>query len=146
MINPGRTIPLSLDVYAGIGNFLFSSTRYEFIEGDTLSQNHVARVSEFLYMIGSGISYDLNNYFLISMDISLKQCQNDRVDLTVKAADFDYYTYLNLTKMLETSVAWFSQNAVTWDKDEEGMMDDIRQVFEIHQALNEGTQFPYHVE
>ena len=57
-----------------------------------------------------------------------------------------YYTYLNVTKMVETSVAWFSQNAITWDKDEEGMIDDIRQVFEIHQALNEGSQFPYYVE
>lgn len=57
-----------------------------------------------------------------------------------------HYTYLSLTRMLETSAAWFNQNAVTWDKEQEGMMDDIRQVFEIHQALNEGAQFPYYVE
>jgi hypothetical protein len=57
-----------------------------------------------------------------------------------------YYTYLSLTRMLETSAAWFSQNVVTWDQAQAGMMDDIKQLFEIHQGLNEGAQFPYHVE
>ena len=54
--------------------------------------------------------------------------------------------HTDLSRMLETSAAWFDQNAVIWDKEELGMIEDIRQVFEIHQALNNGAQFPYHVE
>ena len=48
--------------------------------------------------------------------------------------------------MLETSVAWFDQNAVIWDVEEENMIEDLKKVYEIHQALNEGAQFPYYVE
>ena len=54
-----------------------------------------------------------------------------------------YYTYLSLSRMLETSTVYFEQNALIWD---EGMVEEIRQVFEIHQTLNKGAQFPYHVE
>lgn len=57
-----------------------------------------------------------------------------------------YYVYLNLSTMLATSVAWFDQNAVIWDNEEQGMIEDLQKVFEIHQALNEGAQFPYYVE
>ena len=57
-----------------------------------------------------------------------------------------YYTYLSLSRMLETSAVYFEQNAVIWDKEQEGMVEEIRQVFKIHQILNKGTLFPYHVE
>ena len=57
-----------------------------------------------------------------------------------------YYVYLNLSKMLETSVVWFNQNAVTWDKEQQGMKEDLKKVFEIHQTINEGADFPYYVE
>jgi hypothetical protein len=56
------------------------------------------------------------------------------------------YAYSSLTKMLETSATWFNQSAVTWDSDQQGMNEDLQTLFEIHQALNEGAQFPYHVE
>ena len=57
-----------------------------------------------------------------------------------------YYTYLSLTRMLETAAAWFDQGAVFWDNESWGLGDDIKEVFAIHQKLNEGAHFPYHVE
>ena len=57
-----------------------------------------------------------------------------------------YYTYLSLTRMLETAAAWFQQGAVFWDNESWGLGDDIKEVFAIHQKLNEGAHFPYHVE
>ncbi len=60
--------------------------------------------------------------------------------------DEAFYVFLNLTKMLETSAVWFGQPAVTWDNEQQGMEEDSRKVFEIHQMLNEGTQFSYHIE
>ena len=56
------------------------------------------------------------------------------------------YAYSSLTKMLETSATWFNRNAVTWNSDQQGMEEDLKMLFEIHQALNEGAQFPYYVE
>ena len=55
------------------------------------------------------------------------------------------YAYVNLTKMLETSAIWFNQSAVIWDNDQQGMNEDLKALFEIHQALNEGARFPYSV-
>ena len=56
------------------------------------------------------------------------------------------YTYLSLTRMLETAAAWFNQGAVFWDNESWGLGDNIKEVFAIHQRLNEGAHFPYHIE
>jgi len=53
------------------------------------------------------------------------------------------YTYTSLSAMLETSAAYLERGAVVWDG---GMVEDIRRVFEIHQELNPGAQFPYFVK
>ena len=53
------------------------------------------------------------------------------------------YAYVSLSAMLETSAAYLERGAVVWDETEGGMVEDIRQVFEIHQELNPGTLFPY---
>ena len=54
--------------------------------------------------------------------------------------------YTSLTKMLETSAAWFKKRAVTWDARQEAMQEDLKRLLEIHQDLNEDARFPYHVE
>lgn len=56
------------------------------------------------------------------------------------------YTYLSLTRMLETSAAYYDQGAVYWDSESWGLGDNIKEVFSIHQKLNSGAHFPYHVE
>jgi len=57
-----------------------------------------------------------------------------------------YYTYVSLTRMMETSAAYYDQGAVFWDSESWGLGDDIKEVFSIHQTMNEGAHFPYHVE
>ena len=88
--------PFKLDAFAGIGNFLFESTKEEFIEGEYFISNHSSRVPEFLFLLGTGLSYDLSPRISLSTEISIKQCQNDKVDIVVKGLDYDYYSYLNL--------------------------------------------------
>ena len=56
------------------------------------------------------------------------------------------YAYTSLTKMLQTAAELFAQKAVIWDVDNEGMSEDMKAVYEIHQRLNEGAQFPYYVD
>lgn len=57
-----------------------------------------------------------------------------------------HYTYISLTRMLETAALWLNQGAVFWDSLSGGMGNNIHEVFRIHQELNVGAQFPYHVE
>lgn len=94
--NAKRLSNLRFELYAGVGNFLFNSTRYEYIEGTTNVYETKARVPEFLYLIGTSLSYDISTKMAISADFSLRQCQNDKVDDMVVNDDFDYYSYLNI--------------------------------------------------
>jgi hypothetical protein len=48
--------------------------------------------------------------------------------------------------MMETSAAWYKQNAVHWTSERQALEDDLKRVFEIHQELNEEADFPYAVE
>ena len=57
-----------------------------------------------------------------------------------------YYTFESLARMLETCAAWFEREALTWDTDEQGIIEDIQLMHEIYKQLNTGTQFPYYIE
>ncbi|MCF8367861.1 MAG: hypothetical protein K9G76_02375 [Bacteroidales bacterium] len=95
IINSPKLKNLRLDVYGGIGNFIFNSTKFEFLEGETKITKHKTRVPEFVYILGSGLSYKTSNKISITLDLSIRQCQNDKVDIVVAGDDFDYYTYFN---------------------------------------------------
>jgi hypothetical protein len=81
---------------AGIGQFWFSSIKSYYAEGSNFITKHNSRVPEFIYFIGAGTFLRANSNVGISMDISLRQFQNDWLDVTVKNNDYDYYTYLSL--------------------------------------------------
>jgi hypothetical protein len=85
-----------LTFMAGAGQFLFSSTKTSFDEGKNSITRHDARVPEFVYFIGGGGFIRTKDRFGISLDVSLRQCQNDWLDVLIKNDDFDYYTYLSL--------------------------------------------------
>jgi hypothetical protein len=84
---------VGLQVFAGIGNFLFNSTKYEYYEGETVITAHKSRVPEFVSFIGMGIHYKLSEKFSIMSSLAIKQCQNDKIDVYVKTPDYDYYSY-----------------------------------------------------
>ena len=81
---------------AGLGQFLFSSIKSEYNEGGPVLTKHDARVPEFVYFIGAGGFIKTTDRFGISLDFSLRQCQNDWLDVLVINNDSDYYTYLSL--------------------------------------------------
>lgn len=87
---------LKLEVFGGVGNFIFDSSKEEFIEGESIVTERKSRVPEFLYLIGGGLGYNLSPKISISSEISVKQCQNDKIDLVDSGTDYDYYTYLNI--------------------------------------------------
>ena len=87
---------LNWDVYAGVGNFLFKSTKKTFLEGEVITEKHNARVPEFVYFVGSGISYKINEKISLGIDLSMHQFQNDKIDVTARNSDFDYFSYMNV--------------------------------------------------
>ncbi|MCD4696980.1 MAG: hypothetical protein K8S16_12155, partial [Bacteroidales bacterium] len=52
IINSQSLSDFCLDIYGGIGNFIFNSTKYEYLEGTTNIYKHKSRVPEFVYILG----------------------------------------------------------------------------------------------
>jgi len=84
------------DILFGFGNFLFKSTKTEFLEGENRITEHAARVPELVYFVGSGVSYKFNEKMSIGAEISVHQFQNDKIDIVVANSNFDYFSYLNV--------------------------------------------------
>ena len=82
--------------YAGGGQFLFNTKKVETNEGALKTSKQDTEVPEFVIFFGGGIYYKLNSNFGITADLSLHQCQNDRLDDYVKNDNYDYFTYLSV--------------------------------------------------
>lgn len=82
--------------YAGAGQFLFSTKKVEINERIVKNFQHDTRVPEFVFFFGGGIYYKLNANLGFTVDLSIRQCQNDRLDDFVKNNDYDYYSYLSV--------------------------------------------------
>ena len=82
--------------YAGIGQFLFKTTSYRNDDGYIETETQDTGVPEFMFFYGAGICYNVTNKFGITADISLRHCQNDKLDNFLKNHDYDYYTYTNI--------------------------------------------------
>ncbi len=93
---PNNNGKFGITAQAGVGQFLFSSEKTVYFEGNDEITKHVARVPEFEYFIGAGTFFKSSDRFGISLDISLHQCHNDMIDVFTNNNDFDYYTYLNI--------------------------------------------------
>ncbi|MEZ5199265.1 MAG: hypothetical protein R2764_23655 [Bacteroidales bacterium] len=81
--------------YAGIGNFLFETTSSYLTEEDQQQTVNSTRVPEFVYF-GAGINCNITDELGITLDASIRQCQNDRLDNYVVSDDYDYYSYISL--------------------------------------------------
>jgi hypothetical protein len=80
---------------AGLGQFIFSSEKTTFREGGNEITTHQSRVPEFVYFIGAGAFLKTNDRFGFTMNMSLRQCQNDQLDVLTTNNDYDYYSYLS---------------------------------------------------
>lgn len=92
LVNPAFNNKFGLVAFAGLGQFLFYSTKIKSIEGVISEEKHSTRVPEFVYFAGGEFYYNFNNKFGITVDLSIHQCQNDKLDIVVKNLDYDYYS------------------------------------------------------
>ncbi len=76
----------------GLGNIFFNST----IKTDSESENYTTEVPEFIYFFGGRLEYHLSKKLKLGAGISIKQLQNDNLDVTVKNSNYDYYSYVNM--------------------------------------------------
>jgi len=93
---PGNNGKFGITTFAGAGQFLFNSAKTDYFEGENSLTHQKAKVPEFVFLAGAGAFLKTNDRFGISIDYSLRQCQNDKLDVLVKNDDYDYYTYLSL--------------------------------------------------
>jgi len=81
--------------YVGIGQFFYNVTKQTTYPLYTDRAVYPVRVPEFVYFFGGGVSYRINRYAGITLDLALRQCQTDRLDEYKANNDFDYYAYLS---------------------------------------------------
>ncbi len=91
-----KNLKIGITGYAGIGNFLFSTKITEYYEGGTKVDHSNARVPEFVYFFGGGFNYALNEKVDMTLELSIRQCENDKVDGIVANNEYDYYSYLSI--------------------------------------------------
>jgi hypothetical protein len=93
MFLPRRNHNVGVTGFAGIGNFLFATTLYEYYEGGVSLSTFNARVPEFIYFFGGGVNYRLSNEIDLTLELSIKRFENDKVDGIVANSGYDYYSY-----------------------------------------------------
>ncbi len=96
IILPGRDPKFGFEVYAGIGQFFFTTIKYYESANQTDKTVYPARVPEFVYFFGGGFSYKVSKNIRLNTDLAIRQCQTDRLDEVVRNNDFDYYSYFSL--------------------------------------------------
>ena len=93
---PYNMSKLGFNAYGGIGQFMFNTTSIVHTEGSNETIQSSTAVPEFVYFMGMGLSYKVNHRLGATMDMALRQAQNDKIDALVKNDNFDYYTLITI--------------------------------------------------
>ncbi|MCD4734559.1 MAG: hypothetical protein K8R53_00820 [Bacteroidales bacterium] len=90
-----KCLKLGFEGYAGIGQFIFNSTRY-FKDNITPPDEENTGTPEFVYFFGFQGYYDIKERFRVTLSMALRQARNDKLDVKSDKINFDYYTYMSL--------------------------------------------------
>jgi len=82
------------ELYGGAGQFMFKATRYNRELSEVYTED--TGTPEFVYFFGAGMSYKVIDKLGVTVDMSMRQAQNDKLDDYVKNDNFDYYTYISI--------------------------------------------------
>ncbi len=96
LINNSRDHKFGILGYAGIGQFLFTTTSEKNVEEIITTTTYAVKTPEFVVFAGGGVHYIIGSNLSISASLSLRQCQNDRLDGYINHKDNDYYSFLNV--------------------------------------------------
>lgn len=95
-VAPHNSFRFELKPYAGIGQFIFNTIQYGSDEGQISEQSISKGLPEFVYFVGGRYDYELTNRINVSLNISVRQAQNDKLDNYVAGNNFDYYTFTSV--------------------------------------------------
>ena len=93
---PYNNSKFGLQFFGGLGNFIFSTTQAITTEGKVEYINNESRVPEFVYSIGAGLFIQPVSNFAVTTELSIRRCNNDKLDGLVKNSNYDYYSYLSI--------------------------------------------------
>jgi hypothetical protein len=95
IISPGKLHKYGIILYPGVGNLLFSTNKQVNTENHDQNVFKNSRVPEFIYFFGGQMNVKVTDNFLATFDMSIRQCQNDRLDDYISKDDYDYYSYIS---------------------------------------------------
>jgi hypothetical protein len=81
--------------YLGLGQFTFKSEQYKVEDPSDISIEDTG-TPEFVYFFGFGLEYKFTEKIGMTMDMGMRQAQNDKLDDLVKNKNYDYYSYLSI--------------------------------------------------
>jgi hypothetical protein len=96
IIAPHADLNFGLNLYSGLGQFVFQSTRFRYFEGSEQKYINNTGIPEFVFFFGGQFTYKVSNRIEITTDLALRQSQNDKLDNLVKNNDFDYYAFTSV--------------------------------------------------
>ena len=95
-IFPNNMTNFGMNLYGGIGQFVFKTTKWQNVDGQEEVFTKDTRTPEFVYFFGTGFQYTFKDKYGINLDVALRQARNDYLDYEVKNGNNDYYTHLSL--------------------------------------------------
>lgn len=93
---PHNRSKFGLNIFGGIGNFLFKTTQTITTEGQIEKITNQSRVPELVYFVGGGFFIEPISNFAISSELSIRRCNNDMLDGFKKNNNDDFYSLLNV--------------------------------------------------
>lgn len=96
LIFPQKTQKYGLEVYVGIGQFIFNTSLDSYFDGLQEPDVYSTGVPEFVYFFGGGLFVNVSDRIKLTTELSIRQVQNDNMDKYIAHGDFDYYSLLNI--------------------------------------------------
>ncbi len=93
---PHNNSKFGFNFFGGLGNFIFNTTQTITTEGKVEIITNQSRVPELVYFTGIGLFFQPTTSFAVTSELSIRKCNNDRLDGLVKNNNNDYYSYLSI--------------------------------------------------
>ncbi|MCF8367747.1 MAG: hypothetical protein K9G76_01800 [Bacteroidales bacterium] len=95
-LKPNTSFPLSLNIYAGAGRIFLAENYHKYMEGSLTGNSKSSKTANMVFLIGGNCQVPVSPKVKISLDLSMRQVQNDMIDNFEKNNNLDYYTYVSL--------------------------------------------------
>jgi hypothetical protein len=96
LFSPNSYAKIGIEGYAGVGQFVFKTTKYDYSKESPQIDVENTMTPEFVYFFGMGLSYKITDKIGATADLSMRQANNDKLDdFRTIEENFDYYSYIN---------------------------------------------------